>query len=556
METELKNEAQEPTGGVTLGECLLFALRDAGAKEIFGIPGDFILPFFRVMEDSEILPFYTLSHEPSLGFAADGAARSCCRISVAVVTYGAGALNMVNPIAAAYAEKSPVVVISGGPAVNQQHADLLLHHQAKRVDSQFEIFREVTCAQTRLKDLATAPDEISRVLSACIMQSRPVYIELPRDLVYQPCLPAPPINLDKNVDQNALDACVEEVAGVLAKARSPVLMLGVETRRFKLEENVAKLARRLNIPTVTSFMGRGLLAQKSPQAKGAYIGQAGDPGIADMVESSDALMLIGVILSDTNFGLSKKRIDFKRCILAGDGDVSLGYHVYKNIPLENFVEAMLNRVQAARHPAKPSNSGPNVIYPCNLLADKSPVKPDDIARGVNDLIREHGPMQVFTDVGDCLFVAMRINDSDLAAPGYYASMGFAVPAGLGYQAASGNRPLILVGDGAFQMTGWELGNCSRYGWDPIVIVLNNSAWEMLRAFEPAARFNTLNQWKFADLAVALGGDSCRVQTLQEFQLALGRAYKQRGKFQLIEVVIADRAISKTMSDFVKGLKKQ
>ena len=87
---------------MNLAEALLNAFKDHGIKEIFGLPGDFALPFFKVIEESSILPLYTLSHEPAVGFAADAAARCHCRPSVAAVTYGAGALNMVNAVAAAY----------------------------------------------------------------------------------------------------------------------------------------------------------------------------------------------------------------------------------------------------------------------------------------------------------------------------------------------------------------------------------------------------------------------------------------------------------------------
>jgi indolepyruvate decarboxylase len=100
---------------MNLATALLQGLKDYGAAEIFGIPGDFALPLFKVIEESRILPLYTLTHEPGVGFAADAAARFHCRPSVAAVTYGVGALNMVNPVAAAYAEKSPLVVISGAP---------------------------------------------------------------------------------------------------------------------------------------------------------------------------------------------------------------------------------------------------------------------------------------------------------------------------------------------------------------------------------------------------------------------------------------------------------
>ena len=119
---------------MNLAESLLTGLKNYGAAEIFGIPGDFALPLFKVIEESHILPLYTLSHEPAVGFAADAAARFHGKPSVAAVTYGAGAFNMVNPVAAAYAEKSPVVVLSGGPGSADRATGLLVHHQAQTAE--------------------------------------------------------------------------------------------------------------------------------------------------------------------------------------------------------------------------------------------------------------------------------------------------------------------------------------------------------------------------------------------------------------------------------------
>ena len=135
---------------MNLAEALLHALKDHGARQIFGIPGDFVLPFFKVAEESAILPLYTLSHEPAVGFAADAAARIQGAPGVAAVTYGAGALNMVNAVASAYAEKAPLVVLSGGPGKLESRSGFVLHHQAKTLDSQFQIFKEITCDQVRL----------------------------------------------------------------------------------------------------------------------------------------------------------------------------------------------------------------------------------------------------------------------------------------------------------------------------------------------------------------------------------------------------------------------
>jgi indolepyruvate decarboxylase len=113
-------------------------------------------------------------------------------IGVAVVTYGAGAFNMVNAVACAYAEKSPVVVVSGAPGAAERQRGLLLHHQAKALDSQLRVYEQLTCAQAVLDDPETAADEIARVLARCREQSRPVYLEVPRDMVHQTIGPVRP----------------------------------------------------------------------------------------------------------------------------------------------------------------------------------------------------------------------------------------------------------------------------------------------------------------------------------------------------------------------------
>ena len=535
---------------MNLTESLLHSLKEHGARQIFGIPGDFALPFFRIIEQSRILPLYTLSHEPGVGFAADASARVTMGLGVAAVTYGAGALNMVNAVAAAYAEKSPVVVLSGGPGKGESRSGLLLHHQAKTLDSQFQMFKEITCDQVKLDDAARAPADIARVLANCLANSAPVYIEIPRDMVAQPCAPvirelAPP------VDREALDACVDEILARLREAKSPVLMAGVEVRRFGLEAQVALLSRRLGLPVVTSFMGRGLLANHNAPLVGTYMGVAGLPEVTRLVEESDGLFLLGEIVCDTNFAVSETKIDLRKTIQALDGQVTIGYHNYPQLPLAALVERMLECVA----PDERAFSVMRQVFPQGLVADEQSIAPTDIATAVNDLMARHGKMTIASDMGDCLFTAMEIEQTALVAPGYYATMGYGVPAGLGVQAATGQRPLILVGDGAFQMTGWELGNCQRYGWDPIVLVFNNASWEMLRTFQPESSFNDLGRWGFAEMAAGMGGDGVRVSTRGELKAALDQAAVTRGRFQLIDIAIPRGVLSTTLQRFVAGVKR-
>ena len=535
---------------MNLAEQLLKALKGYGVKEIFGIPGDFALPLFKVIEETGILPLYTLSHEPAVGFAADAAVRFHSKPSVAAVTYGAGALNMVNPIAAAYAEKSPVIVISGGPGMADKSTGLLVHHQAKQLHSQVQVYKEVTCDQVVLDDPAQAPELIARVLKNCIIESRPVYIEVPRDRVFDACDPVPVLPLTSDCDADALDACTDEIIESLGQARSPVLMVGVEIRRYGLEQDVALLSRKLGIPVATTFMGKGLLAGQPIDFRGTYMGIAGEQALTGLVESSDGLFLLGVLLSDTNFGISEKKIDLRRTVLACDGSVSLGFHTYHNIPLQELVLALNNKL-----PDRPQGEATLFDLPRGLDLTDAPITPNDIATAVNDKFHRYGALPIASDMGDCLFTAMDMEYTELVAPGYYATMGYGVPSGLGVQAATGRRPLILVGDGAFQMTGMELLNCSRYGWNPIVLVFNNSSWEMLRAFQPESAFNDLDKLDYAALADTLGGRGHSAGTKKELHAALEQAFEDESCFQLIDISLARGLISNTLSRFVSGFKE-
>src|SRR5215469_5547105 len=295
----------------TLAHTLLSALKDHGARQIFGIPGDFVLPLYKVIEDSNILPNFTLSHEPAVGFAADAAARYHGGLGVAVVTYGAGAFNVVNSIAGAYAERSPVVVVAGAPGARERVSGFLLHHQARTIDTQLAVFKEITCDQAVLTDPLTAPAQIARVLRSAREMSLPVYLEFPRDMVgaeVDPVVALPP----RHADAGALAECADEILERIDKAAAPVAVVDVEIRRYGVEDKIAALARKLNLPLVTTFMGRGVLEHASDVVAGTYLGVAGDPAITRLVDDADLVLMLGVIFSDTNFALSNRAPDPRR----------------------------------------------------------------------------------------------------------------------------------------------------------------------------------------------------------------------------------------------------
>ena len=535
---------------MNVGEALLNALKNAGARALFGIPGDYVLPFFNVIEESSILPLYTLSHEPSVGYAADAAARYGGDLGVAVVTYGAGALNMVNAVACAWAERSPLVIISGAPGGDELERGLLLHHQIRRADSQLRIFEEITCARAVLDDPKTAPKEIARVLQACLRHSRPVYIELPRNISQTPCLPVAHF-FEKVTNEAPIAPCAEAIKRKLAKAKHPVILADAEVRRFGLENAIAALSARTGIPLVTTLMGKGLFAGQQSPCRGTYLGTAGDGAIRELVENADCLLMLGVIISDTNLGAAGKKIDLSKAIQINEGNVVVGKNKFKNINSAALIETLQDILPTGR----------SALAPVRHIKIKTPaedklLRADDIAGLINAQLKtmsEKTPVAV--DVGDCLFISMGLNDISLLASGFYATMGFGVPAGLGVQASTGDRPLIITGDGGFQMTGWELLNCVRSGLDPVVLVLNNGGWGMLKQFHQQAGYTSRGDIPYALLAKTLGGDGYRVTTTGALAAALQKAFRQRGRFQLIEAVLPGEDVSTALKSYIGAMKE-
>ena len=165
----------------TIGAYLLKRLHELGIGHIFGVPGDFVLGFMADIEASSIELINTCD-EQGAGFAADAYAR-LKGLGAVCVTYGVGGLKLANTTGQAYAERVPVVIISGAPSMAERRRNPLIHHKVRSYDTQFRVFQQLTVGATVLDDPDDACREIDRVLRLCKRHSRPVYIELPRDMV-------------------------------------------------------------------------------------------------------------------------------------------------------------------------------------------------------------------------------------------------------------------------------------------------------------------------------------------------------------------------------------
>src|SRR5206468_5026660 len=206
----------------SIGQYLIDQLYAHGVRHVFGIPGDYVLGFYDLLSKSKLSIINTCD-EQGAGFAADAYAR-VRGLGAVCVTYCVGGLKVANTTAEAFAEKSPVVVISGAPGMKEREKNPLLHHKVREFDTQKKVFEQLTIASTVLSDAQTAFQEIDRVLHAALRFKRPVYIELPRDMISVPGLPhhrtAPP---HERSEPKALRAALAEAVAMIQAARRPVI---------------------------------------------------------------------------------------------------------------------------------------------------------------------------------------------------------------------------------------------------------------------------------------------------------------------------------------------
>src|SRR5437016_5016393 len=212
----------------TIGSAVIDRLHQLGVRHIFGIPGDYVLSLYQLIEQSPIQHVGT-TREDCAGYAADAYAR-INGIGGACVTYCVGGLNVVNAVACAYAERSPVVLLSGSPGLSERVRNPFLHHMVRDFTTQKEVFEKITVASVILDDPLTAEREIDRALAALLRYKRPVYLEIPRDLVHTPIHMATsrPSFMPHKSDPAALSEAVAEVREMLATVERPVLLVGAE----------------------------------------------------------------------------------------------------------------------------------------------------------------------------------------------------------------------------------------------------------------------------------------------------------------------------------------
>lgn len=507
---------EQPT---TVANHLVRRFRELGVDHAFGIVGDFAIRMFAAVHD-EGFPILVTTDEQGAGFAADAYAR-IRGFGVAAVTYGAGGLKLANAAANAWAEQVPLLILSGAPGMAERAGDPMLHHKVKDFDTQLRVFADLTCAQAVLTSAHTAADEIDRVIRTMLEQQRPGYIEIPRDLIGHEIAP-PEAGIEHELpalDEGALADALEDVMNELRHAKTAAIHAGMFSSRRDLDEALFDLATAANLPVATSSLGRGVFPERHHLGLGLYMGAVSPESIVTRIEDVDVVMSIGVLQTDLTLGAFTAQLDPRREIVITDEEVTVHRRTYRRVPLWAFLPALAQAVRES-----------GVRFEHDPLPLDPPFEPRDADITVERAVQaieshiddRHG---LLLDPGEALFSSVDMRVPAWAhGSAYYATMGFAVPAALGAAKADPDRrPIVVVGDGAFAMTGLELAACTFHNVPVIAIVFDNDGYGTQRPLLDG-EYNDIPQMAVEHLPAVFGSGHGRlVCTEAEMDAAMREA---------------------------------
>jgi len=520
---------------------LIQRLYDLGVRHIFGVPGDFVLGFYHELIQSNKLKVINTCDEQGAGFAADAYAR-IHGLGVVCVTYCVGGLKVVNPAAQAFAEKSPLVVISGAPGIKERKKNPLLHHKVRDFDTQQKIFEHLTIDSVLIDNPRTAAKDIDRVLSSAIRYKRPVYIELPRDMTSTPipisreqfadsstCSKTTKREEEYETDMDSMQEAIAEAVAMINSSKRPVIIAGVEIQRFGLQDKLLQLAIRANIPVVATVLSKSVISEVHPLYLGVYEGAMGHESVREYVESSDCLILLGALMTDINFSISPTPIEQSSSIYVSSEKLTIKHHNFDNILSQDFLASLIEAPLAIKDfvlVGKQSNTN-NYNNKHFSVARNQKITVKRLFERLNFSITDSSI--IIADVGDSLFGSLDLTihgQTDFLSPAYYCSMGFAVPAAIGAQLAKPSlRPIVIVGDGAFQMTGMEISTITRFALNPVIIVLNNNGYGTERPMFDGP-FNDVLRWNYYRIPEIIGhGKAFLIETEGQLEDSLSAAEK-------------------------------
>ena len=547
----------------TIADYLFERIAEAGATEVFGVPGDYNLAYLDNIIDSDKLRWVGNTNELNAGYAADGYARER-GFAALVTTFGVGELSAINAIAGSFAEYAPVLQIVGTPTMQQQHDQRRLHHSLG--DGTFNHFikmvEPVTVARAQIT-VENAASEIDRVIRMVLKKYRPGYLMLSPDVAALPIYP-PTTKLDDSQEdmtsQAALKAFKKELIAFLPN-KTTTIIADLMVHRLGLQNELKALIFDTEVPYTTLSWGKTLLDEHGDRWAGTYAGEASRPIVKNAVENCECLIKIGVQFTDTTTAGFSQDIDEQVVVDLHRERASIGGQNFAPIALKDSLR-ILHEVMTSGIAITPKSLNGTVDTFTQKGKDNEAIRQEDLWH----IIAEHlqSDNVVFAEQGTSYFGISEVRLPEgvtFYGQPLWGSIGYTLPASLGASIASSHkRSVLLIGDGSALLTIQDIAVMLQQRTNPIIVLINNSGYTVERAIHGEnARYNDIPTCDWQIMPQAFGGNkdnslSLKVNTTGELKAALKKAVATTDKLIMLEVMTDKHDIPPLLAEVSAALK--
>lgn len=499
----------------TVARYLARRLAELGITHLFGVPGNHLGPFLTVLRAEGDVEWVGTPTEGGAGQAADSYAR-IHGIGAAAVTYSVGAFNLLNACGGAYVEHVPLIAVNACPPYEQwqnfRALGLLTSHMSPRTESNLDAYRQVTVEAQVISNPGLAPGQIDAALTACLSERRPVYLEVMEDLWDEPCAAAegPLLRRERPFsvrNRTMLDSAIEAILALVEDhpgpdgGTRPIVWAGEEIVRFHLGGQLTDLTQATGVPFCTTLGAKAVVDERSPGFHGVYNGKASHPDVHRIFKEW-ATCRIGLGTWSTSKNLGGEQSVGTDWVVAAQGGVGVGTRYFPDVQLTRLIPALQDALvarfgsgglSADYYAEAHAHHGASAGRPASIEAHRAALSVgasssrsgerltyDGVFDRINHFLGQE-TRESWTVVSDAAFSLIGSMNLTLPAGGFlsqisWLSIGWSVGAATGAALAPERghaRPMVFVGDGAFQETCQEISTHTRLGLRSVVFVMDN-----------------------------------------------------------------------------------
>jgi Pyruvate decarboxylase and related thiamine pyrophosphate-requiring enzymes len=545
----------------TVGSYLAKRFEQMGIEHNFIVPGDLNLVLLDELLKNKNIEQVGCCNELNASYAAEGYARAKGAGAV-VTTFNVGAFSAINGVAGAYAERLPVIFVSGSYNTNDPQEGHIPHHSLgiRDLNYQYEMVSKVTCDAAQIIHQKDAPYLIDRVILNSLEHSLPGYIEIPCNIADAACPDPVPFETlfkspasDPNVLQTAVDSAVNEINN----ADNPILIAGPNLRAYCGIDAFKELAESLGCAVAVQPSAKGFFPENHPQFIGIYWGSVSSPGCEEIVDWADLIIAAGAVYTDyTTVGWTAIPPEDKT-INIEPNRVSFPNHDYNGLKLDDFLEGMAKKVKKNNSSLKSFNRTRRDQKPIKPAGLDEPLTRMEMVRQIQNLLSPKTTL--FVESGDSWFNGMFMElpeNAGFEIEMQWGSIGWSVASTFGYALAvePDQQVLSLIGDGSFQFTAQEVANMIRYELDNVILFIVNNRGYVVESEIHEGPYNYFKNWDYAGLIKVLNADDgyglgLTARTGGELAEAIGKAKAHEGGSVLIECQIEHEDCSRELLEW-------